>query len=162
MGRQGCVGSRQLEGARGMLAVAAAAILVLVCGCGKWDKGTNPWPPAGSTGELEPNDAAPQNLGVLGTADLVVAGTIASASDVDQFAITLTQTTNLGVQISWSGSSDLDVGVMNPSGIMVNFQDTGANPEHCTLPELGPGIFTVRATAKSASGQKYVLTLGPR
>jgi hypothetical protein len=144
------------------LAVAAAAAMLLSSGCGKSDKVTDPWPPSGSTGELEPNDATAQNLGVLGTADVVVAGTAASTTDVDQFVITLTQATNLGVQISWSGSSDLDVGVMNPSGFMVNFQDTGANPEHCTLPALDPGIYTVRAIAKSASGQKYVLTIGPR
>jgi len=142
--------------------VAAAVVLLLVGGCGGKGSITEPWPPAGSTGEVEPNDAAPQNLGVLGTADVVVAGTAGSASDVDQFVITLTQTTNLGVQISWSGSSDLDVGVLDPAGFMVNFQDTGANPEHCTLPALDPGIYTVRALPKFATAQKYVLTIGPR
>lgn len=134
--------------------------LALVSSCKKESGSTAP--PSGGIQETEPNDNTPQALGTLGTSDLAVNGSTANANDVDLYSIVLDSNGNLYVAVSWSGGSDLDLGVMNGSQVMINYQDTGANPERCTLPSLSAGTYILHVTSKTASATSYTLTVGRR
>lgn len=112
--------------------------------------------------EAEPNDNVPQSLGALGTTDITVCGITANASDVDLYSIDFQGGGNLHISVAWSGGSDLDLGVMNANNVMINFQDTGANPERCTLPSLSAGTYIVHVSTKTASATGYTLTMGRR
>jgi hypothetical protein len=147
-----------------VLILSAAIVLV---GCSKDDGPPTapapPGPPAGSTPETEPNDAAPQALGVLSAKDLLVAGTSSTRSDVDYFSVTLDSIRSLHTSLTWTGSQDLEVGVTDVNGIMVRNTDTPTgNPEACTVGELPPGTYRVRVGSRSTSAVSYLLTIGRR
>lgn len=112
--------------------------------------------------EAEPNDNVAQSLGTLGATDLTVCGITANANDVDLYSIDFQGGGNLHVSVSWTGGSDLDLGVMNANRVMINFQDTGANPERCTLPSLSAGTYVIDVSTKTASATGYTLTIGRR
>lgn len=136
-------------------------MFLVIPGCKKSESPAGPPPPT-TIQEAEPNDVSPQSLGTLGSTDLVVNGTAANASDVDRYAVTLSGLVTLHASVSWSGGGDLDLSVTNSNAIMLNHQDTGANPERCTLPSLQPGVYIIQVTSKSSSSTTYVLTIGPR
>lgn len=140
-----------------------AIIFLTTSGCKK-DGGApaGPGPTPGGIAEVEPNDNTPQDLGTLGTSDVTVNGSTANSNDVDIYAITLGTGGNLYASVSWSSGSDLDLGVMNPSGVMINFQDTGGNPEKCTLPSMATGTYRIQVTSKTATATSYTLTIGRR
>lgn len=112
--------------------------------------------------ESEPNDVSPQSIGSLGTVDLFVAGEASSASDVDLYSIQLTVATNMFISVSWQSAADLDLGIMNANRIMINAQNTSANPERCTLGGLPAGTYIVQITSHTQSSTAYSLTIGPR
>lgn len=129
--------------------------------CKKDDGSTGP-PPSSTIAEVEPNDNTPQALGTLGSTDLTVSGSAANASDIDLYSIALDGGGNLYARISWSGGSDLDLGVMNTNRVMINFQDTGNNPERCTLPSLSTGTYIIQVTSKTTTATSCTLTIGKR
>lgn len=129
-------------------------------GCSKKDGG-GPTSPGG-TGETEPNDLVPQSLGTLGTSDIALGGSASGTNDVDRYSITTTETVNLYVSIAFASGADIDVGIENSGGIMLSHQDTGSNPEHCTLAARAAGTYIVEVTSKTASATEYTLTVGRR
>lgn len=134
-------------------------VLVGIAGCKKDEAGPAPGPAS----DIEPNDVTPQFLGTLGTADFVTPGITTSNTDIDRFSVTIAAGTNLHVAIAWQGTSDLNFGVMNPNGIMINYQGgTVANPERCTLPSQGAGTYVIEVTSQTAASTAYTLTVGPR
>jgi hypothetical protein len=139
-------------------------LVLLVCsGCSRKESGpTEPSPPTTNATEVEPNDVTPQNLGPLGSTDIILSGSTSSQTDVDRFQITLATTANLHVSLSWPTAADLDVGVMSATGIMLNFQDTGGNPERCTLSSRPAGMYIVQVTSQTSGSSAYVLTIGLR
>jgi hypothetical protein len=113
--------------------------------------------------EIEPNDETPQALGALAGSDILVAGSVSTVSDVDKYSVFLGSSTNLHVELLWTGGSDLDFGIMNPNGIMLTYRSNGTDPEQCTLAGLTPGTYTIYVAANSASSsQAYSLRIGPR
>jgi hypothetical protein len=147
--------------------IVVAVLLALLAGCKKDE--SSPVAPGvpgapGTVTEVEPNDQTPQLLGTLGTTDVTVNGSSTTDTDVDKYSIVLGGTTNLHVEISWTGASNLDVGIMNPSGYMLSFRGNGTNPELCTLTGLPAGTYTVYVSAGSlaAAPQSYVVKVGPR
>ena len=145
-----------------LIAVPLLILPLAFGGCSKSDSGPAEAPPVvPGISEVEPNDAVPQALGALGSADLRVNGNCSNGSDVDWFSVALNDTANLHVSLDWT-SGDLDLGVADPEGIMVVFRDTGAKPERCTLPLRPPGTYRVRVTSKIAAATAYTLVVGPR
>jgi hypothetical protein len=146
-----------------MLRIATTAFaLGLIVGCGgKSAKPTAPTPSSNSQ-EIEPNDATPQALGTLGSTDIEFTGSCSSASDVDLYSVVVPGSMSLFVSTSWTGSSDLDLAVLNGSKVFLNVQDTGANPEQCTLGPLAAATYVVRVTEKSSAATSYTLTIGAR
>jgi len=140
----------------------AVSVLGCLSSCSKKDSApTGPAPTAGAVQEIEPNDGTPQNLGTLGTSDITVSGTV-NAFDVDKFSIALGATVNLYASVGWQGSSDIDLGVMNQTGIMLSFQDSGAQPERCTLTARPAGVYIIQVTSKTSTATGYTLTIGSR
>jgi len=135
---------------------------VWISGCKKSSGPTGAPPPCQGTQEAEPNNNVPQSLGTLGATDLTVCGITANANDIDLYSIDFQGGGNLHVSVAWSGGSDLDLGVMNSNSVMINFQDTGANPERCTLPSLSAGTYQIHVSTKTASATGYTLTIGRR
>ncbi len=134
--------------------------LGLIGGCKKESDGDDPVDP-GSSAETEPNDVTPQSLGTLGTSDITFVANTANANDVDRFSIATTATLNLHAKIAFSSGADLDIGVQNANGIMLSFQDTGANPEQCTLAGRTAGTYIIEVTSKTGAAS-YTLTVGAR
>ena len=138
-------------------------ILSLVTGCGGKSGNAPTAPPVVPTvQEQEPNDVTPQALGTLGSEDIILAGTSASQHDIDLYSINLPGASRVFVSVAWSGSSDLDLAVLDTTHVFLNAQDTGSNPEHCTLASLAAGNYIVRVTEKSAGAKAYTLTIGSR
>ena len=132
-----------------------------LAGCsGGGDDGVSPPPPTDYV-DAEPNDFTAQSIGALDSTDITVGGTTSDA-DVDLYRINLTAATALFVQLDWSGGQDLEFAVSDDQGVFVTLVDTGANPETCTLPGLGPGDRLIRVDSRSSSPASYVLTIGPR
>ena len=141
--------------------ISIVCILGLASGCKK-DDGGGPITPT-PTGDTEPNDVTPQSIGILGTSDILTPGIASSDTDIDRFAITIPAGTNLHVSIAWQGTADLNLGVMNPGSIMINYQGgTTANPERCTLPAQSAGTYVIEVTSQTAASTAYTLTVGPR
>lgn len=147
-----------------MKRIALLFVLVLVfgfiSGCSK-KGGDDPISPGGPT-ETEPNDQTPQSLGTLGTSDISMAGGTSGTGDVDRYSITTTEVVNLHVSVAFTNNSDIDVGIENSNGIMLSHQDTGGNPERCTLAARPAGTYIVEVTSKTASAVQYTLTVGRR
>ena len=145
-----------------------ASLIGVIAGCKKDEGPSEPVIPPGTVNEVEPNDQTAQSLGALGTTDITVNGGAATANDVDKFLVNLSAaSTNLRAEISWTGAGDLDVGITDTSGTLVAFQRTGANPERCIRPGLGPGRYTIYVSANSVASQTaypqvYALKIGPR
>lgn len=139
-------------------------VLVLVfgfiSGCSK-KGGDDPVSPGGPA-ETEPNDQTPQSLGTLGTSDISMTGGTSGTGDVDRYSITTTEAVNLHVSIAFAGGADNDLGIENSNGIMLSHQDTGANPERCTLAASPAGTYIIEVTSKTASAVQYTLTVGRR
>ena len=87
-------------------------LLGTISGCKKDESSTPPILPPGTVSEVEPNDVTPQNLGTLGSQDLVVSGAAANATDVDRFSIRISSATNLLAKVAWTGAADLDLSVL--------------------------------------------------
>jgi hypothetical protein len=142
-------------------------MLSLVTGCGGKSGNAPTAPPVvppvvPTVQEQEPNDVTPQALGTLGSEDIILAGTSASQHDIDLYSINLPSASQVFVSVAWSGSSDLDLAVLDTTRVFLNAQDTGSNPEHCTLAALAAGNYIVRVTEKSAGAKAYTLTIGSR
>jgi hypothetical protein len=147
-----------------LLILVMSGLLGILPSCKKSDDGpTGPNLPLGTVAEVEPNDLTAQSLGTLGTSDASVAGSTASATDVDRYSITLSAVTNLHVSLTWQGGSDLNVGVMNTSSIMINYQGGSiSNPERCTLSSQPAGTYVIEVTSATAAATAYTLTIGSR
>ena len=140
--------------------LAILLLLGIVAGC---KKDSEPAAPPSPASDVEPNDVTPQSLGTLGATDITTPGTTASDTDVDRFSVSIAAGTNLHVSVAWQGTSDLNIGVMNPNGIMISYQGgTAANPERCTLPSQGAGTYVIEITSTTAAATGYTLTIGPR
>lgn len=141
-------------------------LLGVIAGCKKDDSGPTAPPPGapGTVNETEPNDQTGQAIGVLGTTDVTVNGSASSASDVDRYTITLGAATNLHADVTWTGGGDPGVGIMNTSGIMLTFRNTGASPRGCTIASLPAGTYTIYINANGTTGfpQTYTVKIGPR
>ncbi|GEM_PF-4775184 len=133
--------------------------LGIIGGCSK--EGDDPVDP-GSSAETEPNDVTPQPLGTLGASDINFPGSTANANDVDRFSIITTAPLNLHAKVAFGSTADLDIGIQNDDGIMLSFQDTGANPEQCTLANRPAGIYIIEVTSKTGTAVSYTLTIGAR
>ena len=142
--------------------VTMTLALGLLAGCGGKSSSPTAATPPPSSQEVEPNDVTPQALGTLGSTDIVFAGSCSSASDVDLFSVVVPSSTNVFVSTSWTGASDLDLAVLNSAKVFLNAQDTGVNPEQCTLGPLAAATYIIRVTEKSAAATPYTLTIGAR
>ena len=137
-------------------------LLVLLAGCGGGKSNPVTAPPvSGNTHtESEPNDAAPQVLGALGTTDFVVGGSASSATDVDLYRFTLTSTTNIHVTLAWSGGANLGVALLDTNLALLHPVDTANNPETMTHNGWGAGDWVLRVNSHTAAATPYTLTLG--
>lgn len=143
-----------------LLPFVIVLVFGILSGCTK-KSGDDPISPGGPT-ETEPNDLTPQSLGTLGTSDITMGGSTSGTADVDRYSVTATEAVNLHVSVSFASGADIDVGIENSNGIMLSHQDTGGNPERCTLAARPAGTYIVEVTSKTASAVQYTLTVGRR
>ena len=132
------------------------------CGSGGGGGGTPPTSSVRNVNEAESNDFAAQSVGALASTDIVVAGSTASASDVDLYRVTASGPVALFVSLDWGSASDLELSISDANGTFVRHVDTLGHPESCRLPGLAAGDYTVRVGSFTNTATNYSLTLGQR
>ncbi|MEW6108839.1 MAG: matrixin family metalloprotease [Nitrospirota bacterium] len=106
--------------------------------------------PGSCTDLYEPNDSLTSAYGPI-TSGLNYNGKICSGSDVDWFAVDIPSAGTISISLAVSPSNDYDIGLYNPSGILIANSNNGPGAEESITYNVAAGTYYIRISGYRGS-----------